>query len=123
MPRKTEKKQFIRVDKQLLLIKQGDITTAANKKQIYRIRIVQWAKYQAVLEKRLFVFSEQLMDYIPGRTMGLNLNDMQAVFQNREKIMKILEDSFEHLDDNKKSYKQKILDLNKKNDENNGDLS
>jgi hypothetical protein len=37
--------------------------------------------------------------------------------------MKILEDSFEHLDDNKKSYKQKILDLNKKNDENNGDLS
>jgi hypothetical protein len=41
-----------------LLIKQGDITTAANKKQIYRIRIVQWAKYQAVLEKRLFVFSE-----------------------------------------------------------------
>lgn len=123
MPRKTEKKQFIRVDKQLLLIKQGDITTAANKKQIYRIRIVQWAKYQAVLEKRLFVFSEQLMDYIPGRTMGLNLNDMQAVFQNREKIMKILEDSFEHLEDNKKSYKQKILDLNKKNDENNGDLS
>ena len=123
MPRKTEKKQFIRVDKQLLLIKQGDITTAANKKQIYRIRIVQWAKYQAVLEKRLFVFSEQLMDYIPGRTMGFNLNDMQAVFQNREKIMKILEDSFEHLDDNKKSYKQKILDLNKKNDENNGDLS
>ena len=123
MPRKREKKQFIRVDKQLLLIKQGDITTAANKKQIYRIRIVQWAKYQAVLEKRLFVFSEQLMDYIPGRTMGLNLNDMQAVFQNREKIMKILEDSFEHLDDNKKSYKQKILDLNKKNDENNGDLS
>ena len=123
MPRKTEKKQFIRVDKQLLLIKQGDITTAANKKQIYRIRIVQWAKYQAVLEKRLFVFSEQLMDYIPGRTMGLNLNDMQAVFQNREKIMKILEDSFEHLDDNKKSYKQKIIDLNKKNDENNGDLS
>ena len=123
MPRKTEKKQFIRVDKQLLLIKQGDITTAANKKQIYRIRIVQWAKYQAVLEKRLFVFSEQLMDYIPGRTMGLNLNDMQAVFQNREKIMKILEDSFEHLQDNKKSYKQKILDLNKKNDENNGVLS
>ena len=123
MPRKREKKQFIRVDKQLLLIKQGDITTAANKKQIYRIRIVQWAKYQAVLEKRLFVFSEQLMDYIPGRTMGLNLNDMQAVFQNREKIMKILEDSFEHLDDNKKSYKQKIIDLNKKNDENNGELS
>lgn len=114
MRKKQENKQFVRVDKQLFLIKQGDICTAAKKKQIYRIRIVQWANYQAVLQKRLFVFSDQLMDYIPGRLMGFNLNDLQAIMENKDKIMKIMNDAFDNLKD-EKSYKQKIIDMNKKN--------
>ena len=122
MKKKTENnKQWVKVDKQLYLIKQGDICTAARKRQIYRIRIVQWGKYQAVLQKRLFVFSKQLMDYIPGRLMGFNLDDMQAVFEQREKINKILQESFEQLKD-EKSYKQRIIQLNNKNNENKGEL-
>lgn len=117
MRKKQQNKQFVRVDKQLFLIKQGDIYTAAKKKQIYRIRIVQWANYQAVLEKRLFVFSEQIMDYVPGRLMGLNLNDLQAIMQQKDKIMQIMEKAFQQLED-EKTYKQKIIDMNKKNSEN-----
>lgn len=117
MRKKQQNKQFVRVDKQLFLIKQGDIYTAAKKKQIYRIRIVQWSNYQAVLEKRLFVFSEQIMDYVPGRLMGLNLNDLQAIMQQKDKIMQIMEKAFQQLED-EKTYKQKIIDMNKKNSEN-----
>lgn len=116
MKKKQQNKQFVRVDKQLLLIKQGDIYTAAKKKQIYKIRIVQWGKYQAVLQKRLFVFSENLMDYVPGRLMALNLNDMEAIIYNQDKIMKILGKAFDQLQV-EKTYKQKIIEMNKKNDE------
>ena len=115
MARKT-KKQWFKVDKQLFVLKQGDITTAAKSRQIYKIRVVQWGEYQAVLQKRLFVFSQDQMDYIPGRLMGFNMNDMNVIYQNQDKINKIMKDIFDNLKV-EKTYKDRIIDQNNRNNE------
>lgn len=116
MPKQKQKKPWVKVDQQLYVIRQSDVYTAAKVRQIYKIRIVKWGQFQAVLQKRLFVFNEQLMDYVPGRLMGFNMNDMQAIYRDKDKIMEILGQSFENLRQGL-SYKQKVIEMNKRNNE------
>ena len=109
---RSSKKEWKKVDKELLLLKQGEITTQNKRKQIYRLRLVQWGEYQAVLQKRLYLFSKEDMDYRPGRLMALNLEDMRIVFQNQHKIEEIMKMVLNSIE--RESYKNNIEKKDKK---------
>ena len=108
-----DKKPWKKTDQDLLIISQGQITTTFGEKQIYKIRVARWGKFQAVLEKRLFRYNKQLMDYIPGRSMGFNLQDMQIILQNKDKILEILKQTKENLDQ-EQIYKSKKISQRKR---------
>lgn len=85
-----KKKPWVKTDEDLLIIKQGEIKTSFGQNQIYRLRVVRWGKFQAVIEKRLFRYDKQLFDYVPGRTLGINLEDFQNLLQKKDQIIEIL---------------------------------
>lgn len=101
---------WVNVDQELLLLKQGSIKTKLykNSNQIYKLRVAKWGNYQAVIEKRLYCFSQAIMDYKPGRLMGLNLEDMQIIFENKDKILQIMQKTFDDLQETS-IYKRQIL--------------
>lgn len=103
---KKDKKPWKKTDQDLLIIKQGDITTTFGDKQIYKVRVARWGKFQAVLQKRLFRYDKQLMDYIPGRSMGFNLQDLESVLQNKDEIIKILK-QFKEISQKDNAYKSR----------------
>ena len=113
---KAGRKPWRKTDEDLLVLKQGDITTTFGEKQIYRIRIARWGKFQAVLQKRLFRFEKQLMDYIPGRSMGFNLQDMQVILENKQIILQILKNTKGSIDQDQ-VYKSKKIAQEKKKQE------
>ena len=85
------KKPWKKTDQQLYVIKQGEITTTFGDRQIYKVRVARWGKFQGVIQKRLFRYDKQLLDYIPGRPMGFNLQDFEAIIQKQDQIKKILQ--------------------------------
>lgn len=101
---------WAKVDEQLLLLKQGNIKTKikSNSKQTYRLRVVRWGNYQAVVQKRLYRFSQPLMDFMPGRLMSLNMEDMKIIFENKDKIMEIMQKVYDNIPE-ESIYKRQLI--------------
>ena len=88
------RKPFKKTDVEYLVLKEGFISTLKQKDQIYKIRIARWGKFQPVIEKRLYRYDFDLMEYVPGRLMAFNLEDMQVINDNNEKIMALMKDLY-----------------------------
>lgn len=114
---KAGKKPWKKTDQDLLVIKQGQITTTFGQRQIYKIRIARWGKFQAVLQKRLFRFDKELMDYIPGRSMGFNLQDLEIILQNQTEILNVLKETKQNINQDQ-VYKSKKIAQRKQKQEN-----
>ena len=87
---KAGQKPWIKTDQDLLIIKQGEITTGFGQKQTYKLRVVRWGRFQGVIEKRLFRYNKMVLDYVPGRALGLNAQDFQALIERKDEILELL---------------------------------
>lgn len=104
---KMGKKPYKKTDEEILVLKEGLISTTYQKNQPYKIRLVRWGKYQPVLEKRLFRYDAELLDYIPGRLMSFNIEDTLLIIENQDKIINIMNEVYKVYESEKIEEEQK----------------
>jgi len=98
---KIGRKPYRKTDEEFLVIKEGLISTVAQKSQPYKIRIARWGKYQPVLEKRLFRYDAEQLDYIPGRLMSFNKEDVLSIIENQDRIMNVINELYAKYEEEK----------------------
>lgn len=103
---KIGRKPYKKTDEEFLVIKEGMMSTTVQKNQPYKIRVARWGKFQPVLEKRLFIYDSELLDYIPGRLMSFNKEDFLCIIENQDKIMNVINKIYEQYESEKLEEEQ-----------------
>lgn len=103
---KIGRKPYKKTDEEFLVIKEGLMSTSAQRDQPYKIRVARWGKFQPVLEKRLFRYEAELLDYVPGRLMSFNKEDILCIIENQDVIMQVINKIYEKYEQESDSEKK-----------------
>ena len=57
----------------------------------HEVRIVRWNNGPAILEKRQFFMDRESGGVKPGKSKGLNLQDVERICENRERVCRLLQ--------------------------------